>query len=92
MPAVATVFDVRSFIRMEFIPGNEYSRPDIKQAAGLGRDAKGGDWDTGIVEHDGEFLIFSNIGTAGLELYLLVARPDREGGVHPPGGAALVCG
>ena len=29
------------------------------------RTAKGGPWDTGIVEHDGEFLIFANVGTEG---------------------------
>ncbi len=50
---------------MQFIPGKKYSRPDIKEIAGLDRSAKGGDWDTGIVEHEGEFVIFSNIGTTG---------------------------
>ena len=45
--------------------GNKYSRPDVKEQAGLSRRAKGGNWDTGIVEHEGEFIIFANIGTEG---------------------------
>lgn len=50
---------------LTFHRGSKYSRPDVKQQAGLSRDAKGGNWDTGVVEHDGEFLIFANIGTEG---------------------------
>lgn len=50
---------------MEFTPGTGYSRPDVKELAGIGRDAKGGDWDTGIVEHEGEYVIFTNVGTGG---------------------------
>ena len=50
---------------LHFIPGRKYYRADLKELAGLQRDAKGGLWDTGIVEHDGEFLIFTNIGTEG---------------------------
>lgn len=42
-----------------------YSRPDVKEKLGLPRHAKGGNWDTGIVEHDGEFFIFANVGTTG---------------------------
>ena len=48
-----------------FKPGSKYTRADIKEQAGLSRNAKGGPWDTGIVEHDGEFLIFANVGTEG---------------------------
>lgn len=48
-----------------FEQGRMYSRPDVKARAGLPRDAKGGNWDTGIVEHGGEFLIFTNVGTEG---------------------------
>ena len=48
-----------------FEPGRKYSRADVKQMAGLRRTAKGGPWDTGIVEHDGEFLVFANVGTEG---------------------------
>lgn len=33
--------------------------------AGLSRRSKGGNWDTGIVEHEREFFIFANIGTEG---------------------------
>lgn len=50
---------------MEFQIGKRYSRSDVKQLAGLSRDAKGGDWDTGSVFHDGEYIIFTNVGTAG---------------------------
>lgn len=50
---------------LTFSRGRKYSRPDVKEIAGLSRRAKGGPWDTGVVEHDGEFLIFANIGTEG---------------------------
>ena len=46
-------------------PGHKYYRADVKELAGLSRNAQGGPWDTGIVEHDGEFLIFANIGISG---------------------------
>jgi 5-methylcytosine-specific restriction protein A len=45
--------------------GGKYSRPDVKALAGLPRDAKGGNWDTGVVEHDDQFIIFTNVGTEG---------------------------
>ena len=47
---------------LSLVRGQKYSRPDIKEMAGLSRRAKGGNWDTGIVEHNGEFLIFANGG------------------------------
>ena len=50
---------------MQFVIGKSYSRPQVKEIAGIGRSAKGGNWDTGIVEHQGEFIIFTNIGTEG---------------------------
>lgn len=50
---------------LNFNVGSTYSRADVKELAGVGRTAKGGPWDTGIVEHDGEFLIFTNVGTEG---------------------------
>ena len=50
---------------LDLIPGGKYYRADVKEMAGLERNAKGGPWDTGVVEHDGEFLIFSNVGTEG---------------------------
>ena len=50
---------------LRFLLNEKYSRADVKELAGLDRDAKGGPWDTGIVEHDGEFLIFTNVGTEG---------------------------
>ena len=37
----------------------------MKELSGLPRDAKGGNWDTGIVEHENEFVIFANVGTEG---------------------------
>ncbi len=50
---------------LNFEPGRKYSRPEIKETAGLPKAAKGGPWDTGIVGHDGEFLIFANVGVPG---------------------------
>ena len=46
-------------------PGRKYHRADVKEMAGLERNTKGGSWDTGVVEHNGEFLLFSNVGTEG---------------------------
>ena len=48
-----------------FEPGAKYTRADVKVLAGLPRNAKGGPWDTGIVEHDSEFIIFANVGIEG---------------------------
>ena len=50
---------------LSFDPTRKYSRPDVKERAGLSRTLKGGNWDTGIVEHNEEFLIFANVGTEG---------------------------
>lgn len=50
---------------MRFELGKRYARPDVKEIAGLGRASKGGNFDTGIVEYDGEYLIFANIGASG---------------------------
>ncbi len=50
---------------LSFRQGGSYTRADVKQQAGLPRRAKGGNWDTGIVEHAGQFLIFTNVGTEG---------------------------
>ena len=44
---------------------SKYSRADVKELAGLPRDARGGNWDTGIMEHENEFVIFANVGTEG---------------------------
>ncbi len=48
---------------LSFVVGHKYSRPDVREVAGLVRTAKGGEWDTGIVKHRGEFVIFANVGT-----------------------------
>src|SRR5437588_4692996 len=50
---------------LNFEHNRRYSRSDVKELAGLSREAKGGPWDTGIVEVDREFLIFTNVGTGG---------------------------
>ena len=50
---------------LTFSRATTYGRPDVKERAGLPRDAKGGNWDTGVVEHRNEFLIFANVGTKG---------------------------
>jgi len=48
-----------------FMPGKKYSRPEIQQMVVRSAAAKGGKWDTGVLEHDGEFFIFATIGVAG---------------------------
>ena len=48
-----------------FEPGKAYTRADVKEMAGLNRNAKGGMWDTGVVEYDNEFVIFTNVGIPG---------------------------
>lgn len=50
---------------LTFERGTKYRRPDVKERAGLPRKAKGGNWDTGVVEHEKEFIIFTNVGTQG---------------------------
>ncbi len=50
---------------LQFEVGNEYSRGDVKELAGVPRDSVGGPWHTGVLEHDGEFILFANVGTAG---------------------------
>ncbi len=48
-----------------FVPGREYSRPEIQQMVVRSAAAKGGKWDTGVLKHDGEFFIFATVGVAG---------------------------
>ena len=48
-----------------FSQGQRYTRADIRELAGQSRTGKGGKWDTGIFEHEGESFIFANVGTAG---------------------------
>ena len=50
---------------LEFEVGRVYSRADVKQRAGLEQGVHGGKWDTGIVRHGNEFVLFANIGTEG---------------------------
>ena len=65
-PRVPGVYGIHCVpLVLNFTIDNRYSRADVKELAGVGRTAKGGPWDTGIVEHDGEFLIFANVGTKG---------------------------
>ena len=47
-----------------FVPGKKYSRPEIQQMVVRSAAAKGGKWDTGVLEHDGEFFIFATVGVA----------------------------
>lgn len=48
-----------------FESARKYSRSDIGELLGLGKKAKGGIWVSGIIEHQGEFIIFPNVGAAG---------------------------
>lgn len=50
---------------LRFERGSKYTRPDIRERIGLSRRAKGGSWDTGIVEHENEFLILAQLGIEG---------------------------
>jgi 5-methylcytosine-specific restriction enzyme A len=50
---------------LTFQRGERYTRPDVKELAGLPRTAKGGNWDTGVVEHANVFIIFANVGAEG---------------------------
>ena len=50
---------------LEFQIGERYSRGDVKEVAGIPRDSIGGPWHTGVLEHDRQFLIFTNVGTSG---------------------------
>ena len=50
---------------MRFQTDRKYSRADVMEAVGSDRSVKGGKWFTGVVEHDGEFFIFANVGTTG---------------------------
>ena len=50
---------------LSFVVGDKYPKPDIREAVGYSRNSRGGPFDTGIAEHDGEFFIFANVGTAG---------------------------
>lgn len=47
-----------------FKSGRKYSRSDVSELLGLGK-AKGGFWVSGIRQHEGEFFIFTNVGTPG---------------------------
>lgn len=49
---------------LSFSRGTRYSRADVKEAAGIDRNV-GGNWDTGIIRHKDEYLIFVNVGIAG---------------------------
>lgn len=46
------------------VPGQKYSRDQVRDALGLPR-MKGGPWFTGYVEHAGEWYLFPNVGVAG---------------------------
>ena len=48
-----------------FVCRRTYSRAEITDVVGPSPAAKGGKWDTGILEHEGEFFIFANIGAPG---------------------------
>ena len=41
-----------------------HTRADVREQASLPKSAEGGPWDTGSVEHNGEFVIFADMGTA----------------------------
>ena len=50
---------------MRFQTDRRYSRADVIEHVGSDPSVRGGKWFTGIVEHDGEFFIFANIGITG---------------------------
>lgn len=48
-----------------FVPGQKYTRAEITDLVAPSPATKGGKWGTGILEHDGEFYIFANVGAPG---------------------------
>jgi len=50
---------------LTFERGAKYTRAEVKERAGVPRGTRGGVWDTGVVEHAGQFVIFANVGTRG---------------------------
>ena len=48
-----------------FIRGRTYTRANVTSIVVQSRAARGGKWDTGILEHEGEFFIFANVNAAG---------------------------
>ena len=55
-----------------FVVGQSYSQDHVRELVGVGREVRGGKWASGIVEHDGEFFIFANVGST--------ARTGRDHG------------
>jgi len=49
----------------DFMPGEKYTRKDVFRIIGLPEDTKGGNYDTGYFNHEGDFFIFCNIDTPG---------------------------
>ena len=50
---------------LTFEVGRKYPKSQIREAVGLEPTSKGGPLNTGIAEYAGDFLIFTNVGTAG---------------------------
>jgi hypothetical protein len=48
-----------------FEVGSKYSRVEVQRLLGVQHPTTGGPWGTGYAEHEGEFFIFANVGTAG---------------------------
>ena len=48
-----------------FRTGGVYTRKDVYKALGLPEDTRGGNWETGYHNHDGDWFIFATIGAAG---------------------------
>ncbi|WP_327205830.1 DUF3427 domain-containing protein [Rhizobium beringeri] len=47
------------------IVGEKYSREDVQSMLDVPPDKRGGNWDTGYTEWDGQFFIFCNVNVAG---------------------------
>jgi len=48
-----------------FEVGSRYTRAEVQEMLSVPQDRRGGNWDTGYTEYDGEFYVFCNIGIAG---------------------------
>lgn len=45
--------------------GTKFTRADVQNALNVPEEKRGGNWDTGYTEYDGEFFVFCNLGVAG---------------------------
>jgi 5-methylcytosine-specific restriction protein A len=65
-----------------------YTRAKIKELVGVDPRSKGGNWDTGYVQHNGVDIIFANVGSPGRTGHDYDNFFDDEGNLHWRGKTA----